>query len=166
MSLGGIGFFQRHVARREYEEFVKSRMGQGHRDDLYELKDQRFLGPNEFVDDVHHRVKEEWPRVYDIPIQEIVSVVESMLGIAEGGLYGFRRSRREAWGRSVVAFLGKKWGGYALKRFAEHFKRDPVAISKGVRRVEEKLVEDRSFARSLGTVEKILIRNKKPRIVN
>jgi hypothetical protein len=125
------------MARREYEKFVKSRIGQGHRDEFYELKVQRSLGPDEFVDDVHHRVKEEPLLVYDISIKEIVFSVESMFGIAEGGLYGFTRSRQGAWGCSVVAFLGKKWGGYQLKRFPEHFRRDPVVFSKGVRGVEK-----------------------------
>jgi REP element-mobilizing transposase RayT len=157
---------KRSVARREYEKFVKSRLGQGHRDDFYKLKDQRFLGPNEFVDDVHHRVKEEPSLVYDIPIEELVSAVESTLGIAKGILYSFTRSRQGAWGRSVTAFLGKKWGGYQLKRFAEHFKRDPVAISKGVRGVEKRLAEDRPFAQSLEMMEKTLIQNKRPKIAN
>ena len=157
---------KRNVARREYEQFVKSRMGQGHRDDFYKLKDQRFLGPDEFVDDVHHRVKEEPSLVYELPIEEIVSAVEYTLGIAKYIFYSFTRSRQGAWGRAVVAFLGKKWGGYQLKRFAEHFKRDPVVMSKGVRGVEKKLTEDGAFARSVERMEKILIQNKRPKIVN
>jgi len=157
---------KRSVARREYEQFVKSRMGQGHRDDFYKLKDQRFLGPDEFVDDVHHRVKEEPSLVYELPIEEIVSAVEYTLGIAKYIFYSFTRSRQGAWGRAVVAFLGKKWGGYQLKRFAEHFKRDPVVMSKGVRGVEKKLAEDKAFARSVERMEKNLIQNKRSKIVN
>ena len=157
---------KRSVARREYEQFVKSRMGQGHRDDFYKLKDQRFLGPDEFVDDVHHRVKEEPSLVYELPIEEIVSAVEYTLGIAKYIFYSFTRSRQGAWGRAVVAFLGKKWGGYQLKRFAEHFKRDPVVMSKGVRGVEKKLAEDKAFARSVERMEKNLIQDKRSKIVN
>jgi len=33
----------KNVAMKEYERFVKGRMGQGHREDFYELKDQWFL---------------------------------------------------------------------------------------------------------------------------
>jgi hypothetical protein len=32
-----------------------------------------LLGPDKFVDNVHHRVKEEPPLVYDLPIEEIIS---------------------------------------------------------------------------------------------
>jgi len=154
------------VARREYERFVKSRLGQGYRGDLYKLKDQRFLGPDEFVADIRHRVKEEPSLVYDLSVGEIVLVVESKLGVARDIIYSFRRSREGAWGRAVVAFLGRKWGGYQLKFIAEHFKRDPVVVSKGVRGVEKKLVEDRNFAQSVAVMEKALIRNKKSKIVN
>ena len=157
---------KRGVARREYEKFVKSRMGQGRRDDFYELKEQRFLGPNEFVEDIHRRIKEEPALVYDLGIGEIVSAVGSMFGITRGNFYSFRRSRQGALGRSVAAFLGKKWGGHAFKEFAEHFKRDPVVISKGVRGVEKRLEEDRPFARSIGMIEKTLTQNRKCRIVN
>jgi chromosomal replication initiation ATPase DnaA len=80
--------------------------------------------------------------------------------------YSFRRSRQGALGRSVAAFLGKKWGGHAFKEFAEHFKRDQVVISKGVRGVEKRLEEDRPFACSIGMIEKILTQNRKSRIVN
>ncbi|MGE5254499.1 MAG: hypothetical protein ACM3N7_11085 [Planctomycetaceae bacterium] len=60
---------------------MKSRMGQGHRGDFYELKDQRFLGPDEFVEEIHRRVKEERSWIYDLAVEEIVSVVGSTLGI-------------------------------------------------------------------------------------
>ncbi len=157
---------KRSVARREYEKFVISRLGQGRLDDFYELKEQRFLGPDEFVDEVHHRVKEELVLVYDLGIGEIVSAVGSGLGIPRDLFYSFRRGRQGALGRSVAAFLGKKWGGHPFKEFAAHFKRDPVVISKGVRGVEKRLGDERAFARSLGMIEKILTQNKKPRKVN
>ncbi len=44
------------VAMKEYERFVKGRMGQGHRADFYELKDQRFLAEEDFVEHVHRRL--------------------------------------------------------------------------------------------------------------
>ena len=35
-----------------------SRISQGHRDDFYALTDQRFLGTEEFVDDIRRDLKE------------------------------------------------------------------------------------------------------------
>jgi hypothetical protein len=39
-------------------------------------------------------------------------------------------------------------------------------MSKGVRGVEKKLAEDGPFARSVEMMEKTLIQNKRPKIVN
>jgi hypothetical protein len=62
--------------------------------------------------------------------------------------------------------LQKKRDGYQLNRLAEHFKRDPGLISKGVKGVEKKLAEDRPFAQAVEMKGKTLIRKKKPKIVN
>ena len=56
--------------------------------------------------------------------------------------------------------------GYQLKRIAEHFKKDSVMMSKGVRGVEKKLAEDWPFAQSIEMMKKILIQNKRSKIVN
>jgi len=69
-------------------------------------------------------------------------------------------------GAPALSIILRKWGGYQFKRFAEHFKRAPVVMSKGVRGVEKKLTEDGAFARSVERMEKILIQNKRPKIVN
>jgi hypothetical protein len=59
-----------------------------------------------------------------------------------------------------------KWGGYHLKFSAEHFRRDPVVIRKGVRGVEARLADDSFFAQLMGKVEKSLTQGKKFKIVN
>jgi hypothetical protein len=64
------------------------------------------------------------------------------------------------------SILGEEMGGYQLKRFGEHFKRDPAVMSKWVKGVEKKLAEDRAFAQMVEKMAKALIRNKKRKIVN
>ena len=64
-------------------------------------------------------------------------------------------------GRSLVAYLGRRWGGYSLRVVADHFARDPVVISVGVKRLEERLGMDRGFSHRVEILEKNLIRNKK-----
>jgi len=69
------------MARKQYERFVKSHIGQGHRENFYELKDQRFLGEEDFVEKVHRSLNEEPPFVYDISIREIVTEISLVLNI-------------------------------------------------------------------------------------
>jgi hypothetical protein len=56
-------------------------------------------------------------------------------------------------------------GEYKVRVIADHFKRDPVVISRGVRRVEKRLMEDGVFRQSMEKMEKSLIRGKKFKIV-
>jgi hypothetical protein len=56
-------------------------------------------------------------------------------------------------------------GEYKVRAIADHVKRDPGVISRGVRRVEKRLLEDGVFRQSMEKVEKSLIRGKKFKIV-
>jgi len=82
---------------RQYERFVKGRMGQGHREDLYDLKDQRFLGQEAFVENVHRQLNEEAPFVYDISLGQIASEVSSALHLPTDLLYSLTRNRQGPW---------------------------------------------------------------------
>ncbi|MDB4444249.1 hypothetical protein N9174_02805 [bacterium] len=50
-----------------------------------------------------------------------------------------------ALGRRVVGLIGRKLGGHTIRAVAKHFSRDPVAITQGVKKVEEKLREESDF---------------------
>ena len=145
------------VAMRQYERFVKGRMGQGHREDFYDLKDQRFLGEEEFVDNVHRQLNEELPFVYDISLGQIVSEVSSALRLPTDLLYSLSRNRQGALGRAVTGYVGRKLGGYQIKAIAAHFHRDPVVISQGIKRLENKLKEEKGFVKTVSDIERSLI---------
>jgi len=156
---------KKKVAIKEYEHFVKARIGQGHREDFYELKDQRFLGEDTFVEHVHRRFNEEPSFFYDISIGEIVSEVSSALNISIDLLYTSTRNRQGALGRSIVGYLGRKLGGHQIKGIAEHFNRDPVVISQGIKRLESKLNEGKVLAKTMIGIEKSLIQKSSRKIL-
>jgi putative transposase len=156
---------KKKVAIKEYEHFVKARIGQGHREDFYELKDQRFLGQDTFVEHVHRRSNEEPSFFYDISIGEIVSEVSSALNISIDLLYTSTRNRQGALGRSIVGYLGRKLGSHQIKGIAEHFNRDPVVISQGIKRLESKLNEGKVLAKTMIGIEKSLIQKSSHKIL-
>jgi len=142
-----------------------SRIGQGHREDFYELKDQRFLGEEEFVEDVHRTLSEELPSLYHISIEEIVSKLSSVLNIAPKSFYSPTRNREGTWGRAIVAYVGAKLGGHQVKTVAQHFKRDPAGISRGIRKVEKNRRDEKAFDSRVSRVEEAIKENKKRKIV-
>ena len=82
-----------------------SRISQGHRKDFYELTDQRFLGTEEFVDDIRRDLKERPSFVYNISIQELIDSVSIALNISKDLFYSNTRNRPGALGRAVVGYL-------------------------------------------------------------
>jgi len=155
---------RRGAARRKYDVFVRARLAQGHREDFYETKDQRFLGDDEFVEDIQRHVNQSFPFVYDMTLEEIVSQVGSTLELPTDLLYTHTRNRRGAWGRAVCAHLSNKLGGYQIREIAEHFNRDPVVVCQGLKKVEQSLREDRNFGGAMSALESNLIKNKRRKI--
>jgi REP element-mobilizing transposase RayT len=151
---------KRKLAMKGYEHFVKERTCQGHVKAFYELKDQRLLGEDEFVEEVHRGLNEELSFVYDIPIREMVSEVGLVLKIPTELINSADRNRLGALGRGVVGLIGRKLGGHTIKAVAENFNRDPVAITQGVKKVETKLREDGEFKQAIEKIEKRLTKKR------
>ena len=156
---------KKKVAIKEYERFVKGHSGQGYREDFYGVKDQRFLGEDSFVEHVHRRVNENPPFVYTISLGEIVSEVSSVLNISPDLFYTPTRNRQGALGRSLVGYLGRKLGSHQIKETADHFHRDPVVISQGIKRLENTLKEKKEFVTAVSDIEQSLIRKSSRRIL-
>ena len=151
----------RSSAIRGYERFVRDRVDQGHRKGFYAVKDQRFLGEDDFVEEVRRGLDEKGPCVYDISIAEIVSEVSCVLGIPSDLIYSESRNRQGALGRAVVGYVGRKLVGHRMKAVSEHFHRDPVAIIQGIQKLEERLREDSTLRIAVKGIEEALTRNRK-----
>jgi chromosomal replication initiation ATPase DnaA len=70
------------------------------------------------------------------------------------------RNRRGALGRAVVGYIGRKFCGYENRAIADHFKREPAALSFGIKNLEKSLEENKVFAKTIEKLERNLARNK------
>ena len=62
---------------------------------------------------------------------------------------------------------GEKWDFlyYQVKTVAQHFKRDPAVISRGIRKVEKKRRDEKPFANRVSKVEEAIKENKERKII-
>jgi putative transposase len=153
-------------AIRDFVRFVKGQVAVGHRDDLYEVRDQRFLGSESFVERVGREGSDGSSYVYDISIQELAAHVSSAFGMSRETVYSMTRNRKGAWGRAIVGYMGKKLCGYSTKGLAEHFHRDPVAMSRGIGKVEGSIGVDKAFEAKLRKLEGTITLDRKRKIRN
>jgi len=120
---------KKSLARRRYRRFVLEELHSGHQEKYYEVKDQRFLGEDSFIDRIEVEKRDREDAVYDIPIEVIAQEVSRTTRIARDRLYSLTRSREGAHGRSMVAYLARVISGYMVMDVARHFQRSPMRIS-------------------------------------
>jgi REP element-mobilizing transposase RayT len=151
-------------AIRDYVRFVENQIFVGHREDLYRVRGQRFLGGEDFVERVLRGRKDKPSYTYDLSIQELVAHVGSVFDISVETICSMSRNREGAWGRGMVGYVGRRLCGYSNKSFAEYFHRDPVAVSRGIAKVEEKIRLDKRFEITLQRLEEEVVRGAKRKI--
>jgi REP element-mobilizing transposase RayT len=148
---------ERTSAQRAYDRFVRDQLQEGHKEDLYRAVDQRFLENQEDLKSARGVSKEKAVKHHKKTLGYLVSVASEILALDRFFLYSETRNRKGALGRSVVGYFGRKLCGYENKVVAAHFKKDPSALSHGIRRVEQRLREDGSFAKRMNKLEEKIL---------
>ncbi len=155
-------------AQWEYRQFISSAINSGHQNKFYQVKDQTFLGEDEFVDQIEVEKHNYDPIIFDIPIEEIVFEVLQAIGIKREDMYSSSRNRNGAYGRGLVGYLAKKLSGYMIKDIGIHFKREPMTISQAITKEERRIIHNKDEKKIVEHLEKKLLsgRRKKYLITN
>ena len=145
-------------ARRNYRRFIGEGLKEGHQKKYYEVKDQRFLGDENFFEEVEERKPESSLFLIDLLFETIVREVSNGLNIPLERMNSLSHDRRGALGRSVVGYLARKISGYRVREVAEYFCRAPMTLSEGMGKVEGQISADKGFGRELEVLEKRLMK--------
>ncbi len=141
------------LARRRYRDFVREGLKERHQEKYYRVKDQRYLGEDEFVEKIEGRKKSSEGEYREIPLEVICREVMDKIGIPEDRLYSLSRDRLGAYGRGLVAYLAREVAGVKVKEIGRYFKRESMTISFGVRKIESLLQRERGLAQTMEAME-------------
>mgnify|MGYP001159348012 CR=1 FL=1 len=134
---------QRNQAVKSYQRFVNDGHGVGHQEEYYEVKEQRYLGEDKFVESVHRAIDEQDEnRPIEITMAEIVEVVAQESGRSAEALRRKGRGRFESRLRAQAAFVGREVGGIGLTQAAKYLRRDPSTLSLALKRLEDGIATD------------------------
>jgi hypothetical protein len=141
---------RRAEAVAAYQRFVREGMGEGHRADLYELVDQLILGDDAFVEEVTQGVKEdEPPRIVEIRWAEVRESVLKEFGVSDKAAFLRGRERGAVRIKRVMAWVGREVGGLTIQEMAKALGQDPGALSRGLRKLADKLEGDQDLRKSV-----------------
>jgi len=145
---------KRGEAIRRYRKFIDDGLKEGHRQDYYQVIDQRFLGDEDFVEQAHEKAEEPEPRLaVDIDLKDIVSVVCDEFGIRSERVPQREKSREVSQLRWIIAKLAAEEADYRLVELARFLRRDPGVMSRGVRLLEEHLIKEKELQKRVARLQ-------------
>ena len=147
---------QRGEAIRRYNRFIREGLGEGHREDYYQVVDQRFLGSDAFIEKTLQKTNEpasDFP--VDIQLDEIVETVCHKMGMDSRRLPLREKGREVSQVRWMIAKLAVEEAGYRLGDVARQF-RHPGVVSRGCWLMQGRMKEDGRLRRSYDRLKAIL----------
>jgi putative transposase len=129
-----LGEFAKSVgkARLGYLRFMAEGKANGHQPDYYDVRDQRFLGDERFVE-IDKRVQGDREIAVPVPrvkLAVLLPLVAKSCRATEKDLAQAGRLRRRVTARSMLVYLGREWCRLSVKELGKRLHRDPSVISR------------------------------------
>jgi len=140
--------------RAGYQRFVRDGMADGHKEEYYEVEDQRFLGADGFGDRVQGRADATKKVPSKRSIEAIVKQLAKELGVSVDAV----RSRERGWviskARTMIAYVMARRLGYELKEVASYLHRDMATVGTLVSRLYDRMQSDGGFLKRIDGLSK------------
>lgn len=134
---------QRGQAIKAYQRFIGDGIAAGHQEEYYEVKEQRYLGDDKFVEVVHQALDDqEATRPVRITMADVLQEIIAGAGVAIGVILNKGRGRKGSRLRAEAAYVGREVGGIGLTEAAKYLGRDLSTMSLALTRLEEGLHTD------------------------
>jgi REP element-mobilizing transposase RayT len=147
-----------------YRRFVQDGLKDGHRGDLYDVVDQRYLGDDGFVEKVAQREPEnEAAQIVEIRWAEIRDRVCKEFDLPVAAVLHRGRARGIVRVRRVMAWVGRELGGLTNQELAKELHQDPAVLSRGLGKLAEELVRDPKLYGLVKTLCDSLRKGRRPK---
>lgn len=139
-----------------YRRFVLDGLGEGHKEQYYEVEDQRFLGREEFGEKVREEVGGERERVWRRSLGSVVEKLARRLKTSPEVLRGPERTWKVSRVRGLVAYVLTRRMGFSVKEVADYLGRDQTSISTLLIRFSQRVEQERDVKEECERVSKIV----------
>ena len=128
-----------------YRRFVLDGFGDGHKDEYYQVEDQRFLGRKEFGEKVWEAVEGQGERVRRRSLGSVVEELAKLVKMSPEALRGPERTWKVSRVRGLVAYVLTRRMGFPVKEVAVHLRRDQTSISSLLSRFSQRMEAERGL---------------------
>ena len=150
-----------------YRRFVHDGLHVGHRDDLYDVVEQTYLGDEQFVEAVEERVSDrEFTSTVVLTWAEVKEAVCKYFDLPPSVALQRGRGRKNAKVKRVMAWIAREVGGFTNQQTAKALRQDAAALSRGLGKLAEELSKDRELRRDVEKLCENLRKGKNPKRSN
>jgi putative transposase len=130
-----------------YRRFIQDGLREGHKEEYYEVEDQRFLGDGEFSEGLRREYEQGERPKRPRPLARVIAEMAQALKVKPEMLKVPGRARGVSRQRTMMAYVLVRRGGYGVKEVSEYFGRDSTTISSLLSRYEQKIEEQSELGR-------------------
>ncbi|MFC2164330.1 transposase [Acidobacteriota bacterium] len=136
----------RTIAKKMLWLFIRDGLSTGHKEELYDVVDQRILGSENFVEEVMTKkdtklvmdYEEENTKPLNTPqaLTEILDVVSDVTEIPKTAILGSSKKPQISGARGIFAYVAVKYAGFNTRKISNLINKDPSSVTYMVRRIE------------------------------
>ena len=141
--------------KARYRASIADGMREGHKEEYYDVEDQRFLGGEGFGEKLQDQQEE--PRGGKRrPLDKIIVKLGDAVRIEVSALKSAERSWAVSKARTMVAYVLVRRQGYPLGEVARYFARDAATVGTLIGRLAERIAEDDVLRQEIDRLTKIV----------
>ena len=149
-------------AVKAYRSFVRDGLELGHRDDLYDVVEQTYLGDQQFVEAVEEQVSDrDLTSAVALPWAEVKEAVCNYFDLPPSVALQRGHGRKNAKAKRVIAWVAREVGGFTNQETAKLLRQDAAALSRGIAKLAEELSKNRELRRDVEKLCEKLRKGKK-----
>jgi hypothetical protein len=132
-------------ARKLYRRFVLEGIGDGHKEEYYDVLEGRFLGGKEFAEE--SKAKAEVPGYVRMKIkpEALLKAACAVLGRRRAQVIGAGKDRERVRDREAICYVGRNCTELSVTSLAKYLGVDATCVSRSVARMESRLGIDREL---------------------
>jgi len=139
--------------RARYRAFVGDGVNEGHKEEYYEVSDQRFLGAEGFGEKLQDEYDEARPKKRR-PLEKVIHELSRHLAVQAAVLKSADRGWAVSHARTKIAYVLVRRLGYGLGDVARYFARDAATIGTLIGRLSGRMETDESMRREIEKLTK------------
>ena len=147
-------------ARKLYRRFVLEGIGDGHKEEYYNVLEGRFLGDKEFAEEI--KAKAEIPGYVRVKItpDALLDGACAVLGRRRAEVVGAGKDRERARAREAICYVGRNRTELSVTALAKSLGVDATCVSRSVARMENKLGIDNELKNVVDEIASALENSK------